>query len=126
MDAADGAVGVEVPLLVGAAVSVPDDDRRTVAGTGAVGVQTLVAEDHQLPAGRVGPALVTATVAIPQLDSGAVGGVGVRHVDASARTGADQVERGAGRRAARWGDGAVQYIEHCVVGGFLVVSIIQW
>ncbi|RAO46068.1 hypothetical protein GAR06_02932 [Micromonospora saelicesensis] len=82
LGAGDGAVGVQVPLLVGLAVAVPDEDRRAVAAARPTGVQALVAVDGQGAVGGVGPALVGATVTVPQLRAGAVGGAGVGDVDA--------------------------------------------
>src|SRR5687768_6922435 len=80
LDRRDGSAGVQVPLLVRTAVAVPDDHGGTVGGASSVGVQALVAVDPQLPARRVGPALVGATVTVPQLHAGAVARAGVRHV----------------------------------------------
>ena len=53
LHAGDGAVGVDVPLLVGLSVAAVDLDGRTVAGAGRV--QAHVAVHGQLPAGRVRP-----------------------------------------------------------------------
>src|SRR6185295_11693725 len=84
LDSGDGAVGVDVPLLVRLAVAVPDDHGGTVGRTTTAGVQTLVAEQRELPAGGTRPTLVGVAVAVEQLHLSAVGGAGVGIVDAPA------------------------------------------
>src|SRR5687767_15014866 len=82
LHAGDGAIGVDVPLLIGLAIAVPDDDSGAVGSALPIGVQALVAIHGQLPAGGVRPSLVAAAVAIPQLHLSAVGGTGSGHVSA--------------------------------------------
>ena len=65
----------------------------------AAGVQALVAVHRQLPVGGVGPALVGAAVAVPQLHLGAVRRAGAGHVDAAARLAAHDHHV---RLARRW------------------------
>ena len=74
LDAGDGAVGVDVPLLVVLVVAVPDDDGGAVGGAASAGVEALVAVDDQLLARGVGPGLAGGAVAVPELGRGAVGG----------------------------------------------------
>src|SRR6185312_5385439 len=89
LDAGDGAVGVEVPLLVALAVAGPDVDFGAVGGAVAVGVEAVggaVDGEGELSGGGVGPVLVGLAVAVVDLLLGAAGGGGVRVVQALART----------------------------------------
>src|SRR5258705_10392846 len=79
-----GARSGQGPVLVGAAVTGPQDELRSVRGIGAGVVQALTGSGvHQLPA-LSPPLLVGAAVAGPQLDEGAVGGFGTGDVHAAA------------------------------------------
>src|SRR3954470_19919792 len=80
----DRAVGVDVPLLVWLSAAVPDGRRGAVARALA-DAQALVAVDNQLLSGRVGPPLVRAAVAVPQLCLRAVGRGRVVDVEAAPR-----------------------------------------
>src|SRR6185295_7258768 len=84
LDVRDGAVGVDVPLLAESAGAVPDDDHGAVGRAPAGRVQALVAVHRQLLARGIGPPLVRAAVAVPQLRLRAVGGRGAGHVHAAA------------------------------------------
>ena len=82
----DGAVAVEVPLLVGAAGAVVDDDRRAVGGASAGGVEALVAVHPQFPGGGADPLLVRAGVAVVDGDLGVVRGPGAQGRPGSGRS----------------------------------------
>src|SRR4029079_3597240 len=83
--ARDGAVGIDVPLLVRLPAAVPEHDLRAVGRLVVVGIQAL-AQHLQLLAAGVGPALVGATVAVPDDQLDAVGGGAARVVQAAVRT----------------------------------------
>src|SRR6185312_13456267 len=113
LDAGDGAVGVEVPLLVALAVAGPDVDFGAVGGAVAVGVEAVggaVDGEGELSGGGVGPVLVGLAVAVVDLLLGAAGGRGVRVVQALART--HRVQRttrtATGRGRARGGSAAAE------------------
>src|SRR5690349_17952031 len=62
-----GAIGVEIPLLVGPPVAVPDLHPRA-RGCGVVGdIEALIAVHLQLAVGQRGPLLVGPPVAVPDL-----------------------------------------------------------
>src|SRR5581483_7110966 len=96
LDAGDRSVGVDVPLLVGSAVTVRDLHR----GTG----------------GGAGPGLVGPAVAVPDLHLGAGGPRSVGHVQAPART--QPVD--GGRRGAAAGIGASPGVLEAVQTGLAV------
>lgn len=107
--ACDGAVGVDGPLLVGLAVAVPDDDGGAVGGAASVGVQALRAVHGRLVRRGVGPRLVGRSGAVVELSLHAVGGAGVRDVEAASGLAADDAGRGGddggGCGAGGGGDG---------------------
>src|SRR5690606_12770395 len=121
----DAAVGPELPLLVVAAPAAVDLDHRTVSG--AARVQALVAEDAELTGGGVGPLLVGAAVAVPELHLGAVGGVAVGYVEAPAGAHAPDLPGIARRRLGRRSAvrALVQGVEHRVVGLLLVAVAVE-
>src|SRR5207302_10233934 len=74
LDSFDGAVGVDLPLLVGLAVAVPDDGFGSGCGALAVGVEAshaVAGVDGEFAGGGVGPGLVGSGVAVPDLQLGA-------------------------------------------------------
>jgi hypothetical protein len=74
LDAGDGVVGVELPLLIRPAVAVPDLDLRARNGLVVEDVQALrAAVDGELVRGGVRPDLVERAVAGPDVQLGAVG-----------------------------------------------------
>src|SRR3954470_21268924 len=100
LDAGDGAVGVDGPLLAGLAVAVRD------ARPGSLrvrGVEALAAVHLQLLSGRQRPLLVGAAVAVPQRQLAAVGLGLARDVQAAARVEVAQRAGGAAAGAARAG-----------------------
>src|SRR5689334_19648855 len=110
LGAADGAVGVDGPALVGTAVAVPDLD--LAAGGGVErSVEALAEGLYDLAADR--PPLVRASVAVPDDRLGAVGGVAVGHVEAASGRGTD--EGGPDRR--RCAAAAADPVDHGAVSG---------
>src|SRR5581483_10836778 len=94
LHAGDGAVGVDVPLLVGLAVAVPDDDRGAVAGALPASVKAIAAVHLQLLGRGQGPALARAARAVPQLDLRPIRRTRVGHVHAPAGLAADEFRAG--------------------------------
>src|ERR1022692_4138884 len=98
----DRPVGVEVPQLVGATGAGryihPGARGRGVAGD----IEALAAVDLQLAARQVGPLLVRAAVAVPDLQQGPVGRGQAGHVQAAVRADAAQ-HPGAGTGTAATG-----------------------
>src|SRR6185437_438964 len=115
-----GAVGVELPLLVAAAVAGPDDHLRARGGALAVGVQAVrrtVIGDGQLVRGCAGPGLVRLTVAAVDLHLRATGRAAVRVVKALTRALRVQSAGAAATAAASAVSGGVDVGLHRALGG---------
>src|SRR5207302_8369298 len=118
LGAGDRAVSVEVPLLVGRAVTRPDIRLGAGAGALAVGVQARAAVDPQLTRGGRRPLLVGAAVAVPQLHLGAGGLRGAGYVHAAPGVGPDdRGGRAAGAAPAARCDGQVVELHRLTLTG---------
>src|SRR5215207_5696313 len=73
-------------------MAVPNDDRCAVGRASPRSVQALVAVAGQLLGAGVGPPLVRAAVAVPQLHLRAVGGRAAGNVDAAPRLAAHDLD----------------------------------
>src|SRR5450830_211680 len=80
-DAGDGAVVLQLPGLIGRTGAVGDDRRAPRAGPVTADGQARLAVDGQLLVGSPAPGLVAATVAVPQVESGAGGRRKAGHVE---------------------------------------------
>src|SRR5581483_9931562 len=94
------AVRVQVPLLIGPRIAVPDLHARAGAGRVARNVEAFAAVDLQLAVGQVGPLLVAAAVAVPDVQQGAVRRGLAGNIQAPVRPGTAQHAAGAATASA--------------------------